>query len=81
MKKLLVLLLCMCMLFTGCAQMHESLLQEKTTEFTDSLDRTVTVPEKITKIAISGPLSQVLELPRRDRLSFKMCRQSEPLPE
>ena len=63
MKKLLVLLLCMCMLFTGCAQMHESLLQEKTTEFTDSLDRTVTVPEKITKIAISGPLSQVYILP------------------
>ena len=32
-------------------------------EFTDSLGRTVTVPAQITKIAISGPLSQVYIIP------------------
>ena len=34
-----------------------------TREFTDSLGRTLTVPYEITKIAISGPLSQVYIIP------------------
>ena len=34
-----------------------------TREFTDSTGRTVTVPAEITKIAISGPLSQVYMIP------------------
>ena len=63
MKKVIVLLICICMLFTGCSQMQASFSKEKTVVFTDSLGRTVTVPEKITKIAISGPLSQVYILP------------------
>ena len=35
----------------------------KTQEFTDSTGRTVTLPANITKIAISGPLSQIYILP------------------
>lgn len=35
----------------------------ETREFTDSTGRTVTVPYEVTKIAISGPLSQVYILP------------------
>ena len=34
-----------------------------TREFTDSTGRTVTIPQEVTKIAISGPLSQVYILP------------------
>ena len=43
--------------------MGSSVSGEAMVEFTDSIGRTVTVPEKITKIAISGPLSQVYILP------------------
>ena len=63
MKKILVLLVCICILFTGCAQSFDALSQEKTVDFTDSLGRTVQLPKKISKIAISGPLSQVYILP------------------
>lgn len=34
-----------------------------TREFTDSSGRTVTIPTEITKIAVSGPLTQVYVLP------------------
>ena len=63
MKKMVIVLVCIGILLAGCAQMAESVSQEKTKDFTDSLGRTVTLPEKITKIAISGPLSQVYILP------------------
>ena len=63
MKKMFALLACIFIFFTGCAQGSGSLPREKTTDFTDSLGRTVTLPEKITRIAISGPLSQVYILP------------------
>ncbi len=36
---------------------------EKTREFTDSTGRTVTLPAEITKIAVSGPLTQIYILP------------------
>lgn len=62
MKKILAFVLVLSMLLTGCAQIP-GMTKEKTISFTDSLGRTVTVPEKITKIAISGPLSQVYILP------------------
>lgn len=59
----IVLCLLACML-TGCANEEERGEQaEATKQFTDSVGRTVTVPEKISKIAISGPLSQVYILP------------------
>jgi iron complex transport system substrate-binding protein len=62
-KKVLVLLMIVLLLLVGCGQKQNTMVQERTAEFTDSLGRTVTVPEKITKIAISGPLSQVYILP------------------
>ena len=62
-KKALVLLMILLVLLAGCGQMPESMDQKRTKEFTDSIGRTVTLPEKIGKIAISGPLSQVYILP------------------
>ena len=62
-KKILCLLMCIMMLLSGCGQATGSVAEETTVEFTDSLGRVVTVPEQITKIAISGPLSQVYILP------------------
>ena len=62
MKKIIALLLCVCLLLTGCSQMPAA-GKQKTATLTDSLGRTVTLPEEITKIAISGPLSQVYILP------------------
>lgn len=65
MKKLITLMLALCLLVSamaGCsAQTGQS--AEKTREFTDSTGRTVTLPEKIDSIAISGPLSQVYIIP------------------
>ncbi|HHT25510.1 MAG TPA: ABC transporter substrate-binding protein [Clostridiaceae bacterium] len=37
--------------------------QDTTREFTDSTGRTVTIPAEITKIAVSGPLTQIYVLP------------------
>lgn len=51
---------------TVAATVAETAPAEKapeTREFTDSTGRTVTIPQKITSIAISGPLSQVYLLP------------------
>ena len=62
-KKVLALLMIVLLLLVGCGQNPNTMVQGHTAEFTDSLSRTVTVPEKITKIAISGPLSQVYILP------------------
>ena len=62
-KKMIALMLVLLMLLSGCATLPVGAPQTATVEFTDSLGRTVTVPAKITKIAISGPLSQVYILP------------------
>lgn len=61
-KRMLCLLMVLAFLLCGCAETGPTGIA-KTREFTDSLGRTVTVPEKITKIAISGPLSQVYIIP------------------
>lgn len=61
-KNLLCLLLILSMLLSGCVQAPAGETGE-TREFTDSTGRTVTIPAKITKIAISGPLSQIYILP------------------
>lgn len=42
---------------------NEEPVAPTTREFTDSIGRTVTIPNEVTKIAISGPLSQVYILP------------------
>ena len=61
-RKLFCLLLVLTLLLPGCANAGTQ-PDAKTREFTDSLGRTVTVPGKITKIAITGPLSQVYIIP------------------
>ena len=61
-QKIIALLLILSLLFAGCSHLP-GYEKEKTVPFTDSLGRTVNVPERITKIAISGPLSQVYILP------------------
>ena len=62
MKKAIVLFLILSLLLCGCNQASVKTAGE-TQEFTDSTGRTVSLPAKITRIAISGPLSQIYILP------------------
>ena len=62
MKKSIILILVLSLLLCGCGHQGEDTAAENR-EFTDSTGRTVTLPVKITKIAISGPLSQIYILP------------------
>ena len=62
MKKAIILFLVLSLLLCGCGQSGAAPTGQ-TREFTDSTGRTVTLPEDITKIAISGPLSQIYILP------------------
>ena len=61
-QSFLCLVLIFALLLCGCANNTEE-AEEPTGAFTDSTGRTVTIPTKIEKIAISGPLSQVYILP------------------
>lgn len=66
MKKKIILLLILSVLLSACgtpSAAPETDTVQTLREFTDSTGRTVTLPESITKIAISGPLSQVYILP------------------
>ena len=63
MKKCIVILCLLSLILCGCAAQAGAPVPEATTGFTDSTGRTVTVPGEITKIAITGPLSQVYILP------------------
>lgn len=76
MKRKRSLLLALCLLlavFAGCgtavsgsesaASASAASVSPESREFTDSTGRTVAVPYRITKIAITGPLSQVYVLP------------------
>lgn len=66
MKKLLSILLAVMMIamlaLTGCGQPNEPTPDPEpaTHTFTDSLGREVTLPSKLSKIAISGPLAQIV---------------------
>ena len=62
MKKTVILVLILSLLLCSCGQGGTNTTAE-TQEFTDSTGRTVTLPGTITKIAISGPLSQIYILP------------------
>lgn len=62
MKKAIVLFLILSLLLCACGPANGNPTVE-TQEFTDSTGRTVTLPSSITKIAISGPLSQIYILP------------------
>ena len=49
----------MALLLTSCAQKPaENTVNEKT--FTDSLGRTVELPERVERVAVSGPLAQIV---------------------
>ena len=61
-KRMVCLLLVLAFLLCGCSETGPTGIA-KTREFTDSTGRTVTLPAEITKIAISGPLSQIYILP------------------
>ena len=62
MKKVVILFLVLSLLLCGCTNANVTTAGE-TQEFTDSTGRTVTLPAEITKIAVSGPLSQIYILP------------------
>ena len=62
MRKAIVLFLILSLLLCACGQAGVTPSVE-TREFTDSTGRIVTLPASITKIAISGPLSQIYILP------------------
>ena len=62
MKKAAIVFLVLALLLCGCGQANVKTVEE-TQEFTDSTGRTVSLPAKITRIAISGPLSQIYILP------------------
>ena len=62
MKKTIILFLILSLLLCACGPAGGNPAVE-TREFTDSTGRTVTLPASITKIAISGPLSQIYILP------------------
>ncbi len=63
MKKILALLLIVCLIvpiLSGCATGNVAETKAATFVFTDSLGRPVTVPTNITKVALSGPLTQIV---------------------
>jgi len=62
MKKAFCLFLVLTLLLCGCGGANNTNVAA-TREFTDSTGRTLTIPETITKIAITGPLSQVYIIP------------------
>ena len=61
MKKGICVILVLVLLLCGCGKTAAT--PQNTRAFTDSTGRTVTIPQEVTKIAISGPLSQVYILP------------------
>ena len=77
MKRILAFLLLSVMLLTFAACGNTAAIPDSgnTREFTDSTGRTVTIPAKITKIAITGPLSQVYILPLAGDLLVGVCNE------
>ena len=62
-RSLICLALILTLLLCGCGQAAVMDSPEATTGFQDSTGRFVTVPGEITKIAVTGPLSQIYILP------------------
>lgn len=60
--RIVYFLLILSLVFCGCTQ-TQTAAKTETKEFTDSTGRTVTLPETITRIAITGPLSQIYIIP------------------
>ena len=74
MKKTLVCVLILSVLLCGCGQAASGAASQ-TREFTDSTGRTLTIPEKIETIAITGPLSQVYILPLAGDMLVGVCNE------
>ena len=77
MKRFLTILLLLAMLMTlaACGNRAVPSSSGKTQEYTDSTGRTVTIPATITKIAITGPLSQVYILPLAGDMLVGVCNE------
>ena len=77
MKRFLAFLLSAVMLLSlaACGSTATASGSAKTQEFTDSTGRTVTIPAEITKIAITGPLSQVYILPLAGDMLVGVCNE------
>ena len=77
MKRFLAFLFAVVMLLslTACGSSAAISGSAKTQEFTDSTGRTVTIPSEITKIAITGPLSQVYILPLAGDMLVGVCNE------
>ncbi len=76
MKRTFVLLLVLSLLLCGCTAGGGEVTKPQTGEtqtFTDSTGRTVELPAQITKIAISGPLSQIYIIPLAGDLLVGVC--------
>lgn len=65
MKKSLIILIAICFILSACGAngSNNATNTSSTRTFTDDLGRSVTIPNKITKIAVTGPLSQIYVLP------------------
>ena len=61
-QRIVCLSLILCLLLCSCAPAAPA-AEGQTRAFTDCTGRTVTLPETVTKIAVSGPLSQIYLLP------------------
>ena len=77
-KTLFLFVLLLSVLLSGCstpAAAPESDTLKTLQEFTDSTGRTVSLPAEITKIAITGPLSQVYILPLAGDMLVGVCNE------
>lgn len=63
MQKVIALLLICSVLLCGCARGGVDTAQNGERAFTDSLGRTLFLPEKISRLAMSGPLTQLYVFP------------------
>lgn len=63
MKHRLIALFLLLLLLCGCAAVPQQPEAADTRSFTDDCGRTVTVPAEITRIAVTGPLTQLYVLP------------------
>ena len=77
-RTVICLMLVLCLVLSACgtsapAAVSEPAAESATREFTDSTGRTVTIPEEVTKIAISGPLAQVYIIPIAGDMLVGVC--------
>lgn len=77
-KTVVCLMLAFCLVLSACGTAPAPAVSAPASEsaereFTDSTGRTVTLPEELTKIAISGPLAQVYVIPIAGDMLVGVC--------